>query len=849
LSRKKRTGKKPAKATGAEKAGARGNYGGESRSHQPANPEKSKSNVAVLPWVLMIAVLAGVTIATRIHRLWQRNNSAPASNQGESANSSQMGIGGSKQSPRIARKSPPESGANFVGTAECKSCHRHEDAQWQGSHHQLAMQPATDATVLGDFKNANLVNNGVTSTFSRSGAKFMMRTDGPDGKLHDYEINYTFGVYPLQQYLIAMPGGRLQALGIAWDSRPHERGGQRWFFLHPGEKVPHQDPRHWTAIDQTWNYQCADCHSTNLRKNYDLKTRTYATTYKEMNVACEACHGPGSNHSAWAKKQGDWKRFDQDHGLTIALNERAGATWSIDAATGNPRRSVPRTSEREIQMCARCHSRRGEIHEDYVHGQPIGDDYRVALLDEDLYFPDGQIKGEDYEYGSFIQSKMFHEGVTCSDCHEPHSLKLRAEGNNVCLQCHYAPKYDSTKHHFHQMGTAAARCVECHMPARTYMVVDARRDHSIRIPRPDLSVKLGTPNACTNCHSNRPAQWAADSVYKWYGQAPKGFQRFAETLHAGSIGAPGAEQSLDALIMDRVQPAIARATALASLAAFAPSPDSAAVRIGVMDKSALVRRGSTRALTNSDPRASAVTLAPLLHDPVRVVRLEAAELLEGAPPDVLPSGVGPELEAAIAEYIASQELNADRPESHMNLGLLDEKERHFDEAEGEFKVALSLDPTFAPAAVDLADLYREENRDQDGERVLKGAIDRSPNDASLQHALGLLMIRQKRGAPALGYLGAAARLAPDNARYDYVYAVALNDLGEMNAAIETLEGIVSAHPYDRDSLSALVSFLEQSGKATEALNYAQRLEELEPANSQVAQTVKTLNEEIRAKAK
>ena len=169
----------------------------------------------------------------------------------------------------------------------------------------------------------------------------------------------------------------------------------------------------------------------------------------------------------------------------------------------------------------------------------MGDDYRVALLDEDHYFPDGQIKEEDYEYGSFIQSRMFHAGVTCSDCHEPHSSRLRAEGNGVCAQCHSAQKYDSPAHHFHKVGSAGARCVECHMPTRTYMVVDARRDHSIRIPRPDLSVKLGTPNACTNCHTDKSAQWASDSVNKWYGHTPEGFQQFAETLNAGAAGGTG----------------------------------------------------------------------------------------------------------------------------------------------------------------------------------------------------------------------------------------------------------------------------------------------------------------------
>ncbi len=706
----------------------------------------------------------------------------------------------------------------------------------------MAMQAASDSTVLGDFEHASFNNDGITSSFFRNGSKFMVRTDGADGSLHDYEIKYTFGVYPLQQYLIAMPGGRLQALGIAWDSRPSASGGQRWFFLYPGQKITYRDSRHWTGIDQNWNYMCADCHSTNLRKNYDLRTRTYSTTYDEIDVACEACHGPGSNHVAWAKKQGDWQKLDMTEGLTIALGERKGVAWPIDPATGNARRSSPRQSEREIQMCARCHARRGQIHEDYVHSQPVGDDYRVALLDEDHYFPDGQIKEEDYEYGSFIQSRMFHAGVTCSDCHEPHSLKLRAEGNGVCLQCHSAQKYDSPQHHFHKVGSAGARCVECHMPTRTYMVVDPRRDHSIRIPRPDLSVKLGTPNACTNCHTDKSAQWAMDSVNKWYGHAPEGFQRFAEALDAGTSGAPGAEQSLERLVTDGEQPAIARATALSLLTAYVPPPTDTAVRIGIVDDSALVRRAAAHALRDSEPGASANSLAPLLSDPVRAVRIETAEVLAGLPVDKLPADVAAAFSRATDDYVSAQELNADRPEAHLNLGLLYAKESHFDKAEAELKTAWSLDPSFAPAAVNLADLYRAENRDEDGERVLKDAISRSPNDASLEHALGLLMVREKRDVQALDLLGDAARNDPGNARYVYVYAVALNDAGKTSAAIETLERSIKEHPYDRDSLAALVTFLEQSDDPAKALIYARRLDELDPENPVVRRMLRELTQ-------
>ncbi len=356
-------------------------------------------------------------------------------------------------------------------------------------------------------------------------------------------------------------------------------------------------------------------------------------------------------------------------------------------------------------------------------------------------------------------------------------------------------------------------------------------------------MNLGTPNACNNCHTDKSAQWASDSANKWYGHAPEGFQHFAETLQAGSTGAPGAQQSLERLIADREQPAIARACALSMLAAYAPPPTDSAVHAGVADDSALVRRASAHALSNSDPGASANVLAPLLNDPVRSVRIETAEVLATLPADRLSQYVAAALSRATDEYVNAQQLNADRPEAHMNLGLLYARENHFDKAEAELKIALSLDPSFAPAAVNLADLYRGLNRDEEGGLVLKDAISHSPNDASLEHALGLLMVRQKSNA-ALDLLAAAARNEPANARYAYVYAVALNDAGRTGAAIETLEKSIKTHPYDRDSLAALVTFLQKAGDSVTALTYARRLDELEPGNPQVHQMLKELRDHL-----
>ncbi len=755
----------------------------------------------------------------------------------------------SGQHPRalLAGASPPvRPTASYVGQQVCGQCHEQALQRWRGSHHDLAMQPATETSVVGDFKNTRFTYAGVTSTFFRRDGKFVVRTDGPDGKLHDYDIRYTFGTAPLQQYLIEFPDGRLQALGIAWDTRPRAQGGQRWFHLYPGQNVTHRDELHWTGLSQNWNYMCAECHSTDVRKNYDPKTRRFNTTYAEVNVACEACHGPGSNHVAWARKEGDWRRLDGGtKGLALALDERKGATWAIRADTGNAQRTPPGRPAREVELCGRCHARRGQFSEDYVHGRPLGDTHRVALLEDRLYYADGQIRDEVYEYGSFLQSKMFHQGVTCSDCHDPHSLKLRAPGSQVCSGCHAAQKYETPKHHFHPAGSRGANCLGCHMPATTYMLIDPRHDHSFRVPRPDLSVTLGVPNPCTQCHAGRPAAWAAKQAEAWYGRTPRGYQRYAEAFGAASIGAPGAAERLQAVARDGDQPAIARASAVRRLGLAPSSGALEIIRASLKDGDWLVRQAAAGALESADPALRLQLLAPLLDDPVRAVRMEAARALAGGPRDRLTPPQQAALDRGLAEYIAAEQFNADRPESHVNLALLYAAQRRVPEAEAALRTALAVDPRFVPAAVNLADLYRAAGRDPDGEQVLRDGLQHDPRSAAMHHALGLLLVRRKRMPEALAELEGAARLAPESARYGYVYAVALNDAGRPKQAMEVLQRVLAHHPNDRDTLSALIGFARAQGHPRQALGYARRLAELEPANPEVRALLERLEAEAR----
>ena len=727
-----------------------------------------------------------------------------------------------------------------VGGAVCAECHPKEKVAWQGSDHDLAMQVADQKSVLGDFAGAKFRYAGTTSTFSRRDGRYFVNTDGPDGKLHDYEVKYAFGVHPLQQYLIEMPGGRMQALSIAWDSRPKGQGGQRWFHLYPGQNIKAGDWLHWTSGGQNWNFTCAECHSTNLRKNFDAASGTYRTTWSELNVACEACHGPGSNHVTWARKGADWRAFDANKGLALALDERRGVTWLPVAESGNAKRSVPRQGAREIEMCARCHGRASRLSDDYVHGKPPLDTHRLVRLDDGLYWNDGQMRDEVYNWGSFVQSEMYAQGVTCSDCHDPHSLQLRKPGNLVCAQCHQPAKYDTAKHTHHADGTPGAACASCHMPTTTYMIVDPRHDHSMRIPRPDLTVRIGTPNACGTCHAKQSAQWAADAIRQWTGKPPESFQHFAEALHAGSTGAPGARGALLTLMDDKSQPALARASAIDRLAHYLTPVATDAISRALNDPDAVVRLAAVEALGGADMATRQRYLPRMLDDTVRAVRIEAARALAGAPEQSLPASQRDVYAKVLAEYIAVQTYNADRPEGRMNLGNLYAQRHDVGGAIEEYRKAIAIDPTFAAAYANLADLYRAGGVDAEAEKTLREGIARNPREAVLHHALGLTLIRQKRGAEGLQELRTASQLAPTSGRYAYVYAVALNSGGRAAEAITVLNAARVRQPYDRDILSGLAYFNAQAGKRDVALGYVRQLRELDPDSADVAQMARQI---------
>ena len=747
----------------------------------------------------------------------------------------------------MAAAPPAGFAQSYVGATACAGCHPKEHEAWRDSHHARAMREADEHTVLGNFANTKFSYNGVTSRFFRRDGKFYVTTDGPDGKLADFEVKYTFGVEPLQQYLIALPGGRLQALGIAWDTRP--TGGQRWFHLYPKDKVDFRDVLHWTGPAQNWNHMCAECHSTGVRKNYDADAARFATTWSEIDVACEACHGQGSNHLAWARTSaavdhsgGDGSSTERTAGAerparssdpAKGFGARLGAgtgTWTFTA--GNPIAHLAglRDTRAQLDTGGRCHARRAEIAEDWHPGRPLGDTHRVALLDEDLYQADGQILDEVYEYGSFLQSRMYEAGVVCSDCHDPHSGGLRAEGNAVCASCHAAATYDVPAHHHHRVGSDAARCVACHMPSRFYMVIDRRHDHGFRVPRPDLSAALNTPNACGDCHRDRPPVWATDAIARWYGPTRTRGPAWARALAAGRRREGGAVALLaDAARLSSI-PAIVRATAIDLLARFPEGVRPDLVERTLRDPDTLVRRASLELLAALPPPMRWQLGAPLLADPIRTVRLEAVSALAAfSRQPSLAASERAAFDRAVGEYRAAQTLNADRADGWLNLGLIETQLGDTTRAEAAYRRAIALQPSFVPSYVNLADLYRMQDRDADGERVLREALAREPDVADLHHALGLLLVRTKRLPDAVPELARAAALARDDSRYAYAYALALDRNGERGKALAVLTDAQRRFGDDREILAALAQLSLQAGDTEAAARWSDKLRALPEA--------------------
>ncbi len=725
----------------------------------------------------------------------------------------------------------------FTGSDSCQGCHAEEHALWQGSHHDLAMQLPSAETVLGDFDNASFTYNGTTSRFFRRGDKFMVNTDGEDGKAQDFEVTYVFGVHPLQQYLLPLSRGRLQALSIAWDARAESEGGQRWYHLYPDETVDFKDPLHWTGPYQNWNTRCAECHSTDVQKNYSAATRSFDTRFAELNVGCEACHGPGEKHLALAKS-GQLANA-KNGGFPTALAQRGEWVLAPDASIATRKEPLP--SNAQIDSCGRCHSRRGTLG-DYHYGANLLDTHRLSLPEWPLYYPDGQIRDEDYVYGSFVQSKMHMAGVVCSNCHEPHSMKLRAPGNAVCAQCHVPARFDSPQHHRHEAGSTGAQCANCHMPETTYMGVDPRRDHSMRIPRPDLSVVMGTPNACNQCHQDKDASWALGALRGWGvnfrdtgNHLGRTFQRFGQ---GDNRTAPALAQIAAA---DSSAP-IWRATAMEALGQIGGRDALQTATTMLYDDDPLLRVSTVRSLERLPIHQRFQLLMPLVDDDITSVRMEVASSLAGVPLDQVDPAQAQQLSTLFQEYVDILQQHADMPGVQLQLGIFYVTRGDNKAAEAAYREALYLNPQLIPAYLNLADLLRGASRENEARELLLQALQVDPQNGPTLHALGLLETRSSDPKAALDYLGRAAQLETAGTRHRFVYAIALHDLGQPQQAITELQKLLRSVPGDPDVLTALANYHAELGQRQQALGYARTLTEMAPGNRNYQQLLQSLSQ-------
>jgi Flp pilus assembly protein TadD len=698
--------------------------------------------------------------------------------------------------------------AIFVGREQCVDCHDEAYEQWQGSDHDNAMDIANEQTVLGDFNDAEFEADGVISRFYKQGDEHFVFTEGPGGDMAEFEVRYTFGVEPLQQYLVPFPGGRLQALPVAWDTEQ-----QHWFTLNPDTTIKPDDWLHWTRNGQNWNGMCAECHSTNLQKNYDPDNKTFNTTWSEVDVSCEACHGPGSRHVAWAEVTPMGRSSLENYGLVVDTS-----------ATDN---------RQQVELCAPCHSRRSEIG-DYDHSQAdLLENLVPSLLREGLYHPDGQILEEDYVWGSFVQSKMYQNGVRCSDCHDVHSLVLHKEGNELCLQCHQADTYDAYEHHFHQkiyegQPSDGALCIKCHMPEQPFMVIDDRADHSLRVPRPDLSLELGVPNACSQsgCHNDQTVEWSADAYTEWYGKARK--PHFGTALAAARAGEPGAQDSLISIVESPLYPSIVRATALSVLQAY---PDARTTRVmhrALGDDEALVRHTAVEGIAAETPEALVELLAPLLFDPVRAVRIRTASRLGGVGREYFKAYQREALDKELAEYIGAMRASLDFAAAGMNLGNLYESQGDADTAERYYRTALEIDDLFFPAKMNLAILLSQQGKNDDAEHLLREVLEAYPEEYDTAYSLALLLVGLNRVGEGVSFLAGAAEGMPKRSRVQYNYGLLLAQLSRDDEAEVALRNAMDLEPQSFDYLYALIDFYYKRGQFDEALVLADRMIEAHP---------------------
>lgn len=725
----------------------------------------------------------------------------------------------------------------FVGKESCAECHIGEYMDWQGSHHDRAMDHATDSTVLGDFSDVSLESGGRTHRMYRKEDKFLVYTDGEDGTMQEFEIKYVFGFTPLQQYLVEFDRGRLQTLPLTWNTLD-----STWYHMadsiYQQENIDHNNWLHWTNQAQNWNGMCAECHSTNLVKGYNAESDSYHTTFSEINVSCEACHGPGSTHVEWANlpeySQGPFSNY----GLVVK-------TSGIDHV-------------QYVDNCVRCHSRKASLG-DFDHSAASIYDHSVPELpDEPSWFIDGQILDEDYVYASFLQSKMYEREVQCNDCHNVHSTKLLFDGNDLCLQCHQSETYDSPRHHFHKEAGmpgeavisesgvvfdvgSGTECINCHMHGRFYMGVDYRNDHSFRIPRPDLSIQHGTPNACNQCHTKESNEWSAQYINQWFGESRP--YHYSEALVAAKEAKPEAVSGLINLLKNDLYPPNIRSLALQHLGTYFPDSVEKHVDNYLNHTNPSIRLSALQTIREDNPQNRNRLLAALA-DETKAVRSEAVQRLLQAGEDNIPARYRTAYSRALEEYRETLLFNADFPAGKINLANFYYNQNNNAQAEEFFKKALEQDRELFFIHLNLAYLYNRTGENEKAEQQFLNYLQREPENADALYSLGLLQTEMGKYNESLASLLQAREMAPDRPRVNHNIAMMYDFMKDKEKAEQFLKNEIEVLD-NLNSRSALLRFYLDNNQGEKALQSGKEILEDYPDAGEVEQVVKQLENNLR----
>jgi len=691
----------------------------------------------------------------------------------------------------------------FVGDQQCKSCHAAEYKAWSGSGHFKAMREANDSTVEGDFSGKTLVADGVTSRFFKKDGKYFINTQGADGQNQDFEVKFTFGYYPLQQYLVEFPGGKMQATRASWDVK-----NKRWFHQYAGQRLPPHDWLHWTGNAQNWNTMCARCHSTNLQKNYIDEADSFHTQYSVINVSCETCHGQGKLHIDYIN--GDaYKKGNKTKGSFVEIGKNTGQIA-------------------QLNTCTPCHARVTEISPHHVQSAELLDNYIPEIPTTEHFHADGQANDEDFNYTSFAQSKMYRQGVKCSSCHEPHTAKLLFPGNQLCLQCH-TKSYDLPTHTFHPVGSAGAECRNCHMPGKIYMGNDLRYDHTFRVPRPDLSVKFGTPNACISCHEKKSNQWAADAVVKWYG--PNRKYHFSEDLIPGSRMDENSEGHLIHLLKDTSVPDIVKAASASYLGNIQTPNSLNALLYCLNQRDAGLRYRAMKSLSGFPPDQWVNAVGPLLQDSIRAIRIAAADLFISFPANQIPTAYYDAFVKAKTELDEYLMYQSDFAIGKVMLGDYYLKQNNYYSAIKFYQQGLKKDTALNYARLNLSVAYNLSQQNALALQVLQDAVRIEPKNERAWFNLALLYNEMNNKEGAENSLSKAVELKSVNPRVYYNYGLLLQQEGKNKQAVEIYNQGLRIAPEDEQLNYALALFYLQSRQNDKARERAAILKKYYPDKS------------------